>query len=101
VKSACAVDKDCTGSNPLCVPGGALGRKANTCLVGGCRLDVDCTDKTGGKCEPVTPQCCNGVTGLYCVYPGTGCRSGADCASGACVVSGKNAACSTGGVCPG
>jgi hypothetical protein len=100
----CMVAADCTGNNAICVPAGALDRKANVCLTGGCRRDADCKDVAGGKCEPVTPPCCGGPSGLFCVYPGTGCRSSADCAAGSSctVVNQKSAQCELGGVaCPG
>ncbi len=96
-KEACTTAADCTGNNAICVPGGALDRKVSTCLTGGCRLDADCKDEKGGKCEPVTTNCCSGPSGLYCVYPTTGCRSNADCASGTCqIVDSKNGECVTG-----
>jgi hypothetical protein len=82
------------------VPAGALDRKVNTCITGGCRRDDECTASAGGKCEPVTGPCCNGPSGLYCVYPGTGCRTSADCASGSScqIQNNKNAVCVTGSV---
>jgi hypothetical protein len=97
---ACTLNTDCTGNNAICVPAGSLDRKANTCLTGACRRDADCKDAAGGKCEPVTPACCGGPSGLYCVYPGTGCRSAADCAAGSsCViVNQKTGTCQVGGV---
>ncbi|HEX3776859.1 MAG TPA: hypothetical protein VHV51_20445 [Polyangiaceae bacterium] len=104
VKEACTVAADCTGNNAICVPAGALDRKVSTCLSGGCRLDTDCKDEAGGKCEPVTPNCCNGPSGLYCVYPSKGCRSDADCATGSTcqIESQKTGQCVTGaGVCAG
>ena len=91
--SACKVNADCTGTNALCAPAGTLDRKANTCLTGGCLTDKQCTDVPGGKCEPVTSACCQGTVGLYCVYPGTGCRKNADCSAGHCQISGNTAAC--------
>jgi Dickkopf-like protein len=102
-KEACTVLADCSGSNAICVPAGALDRKANTCLTGGCRRDTDCKDIAGGKCEPVTSNCCSGPNGLYCVYPAKGCRSSADCAVGSTcqIVNQKTGECVTGaGICP-
>ena len=78
----CSVNADCMGNSAICAPAGLLDRKINTCLTGGCRRDEECKDIAGGKCEPVTSNCCNGPSGLYCVYPGKGCRSRADCAAG-------------------
>jgi hypothetical protein len=97
-KKACATAADCSGSNAICVPAGALGRKANTCLTGGCRRDLDCKDLAGGKCEPVTSACCDGPAGLFCVYPGKGCRSNGDCATGSScqIVNDKTGECVTG-----
>jgi Cys-rich repeat protein len=102
--SACTTAADCTGNNAICAPAGSLDRKANTCLTGGCRLDKECNAIAGGKCEPVTTNCCSGPSGLYCVYPGKGCRTNADCAAGATcqIVSNKTGECVTGaGVCAG
>jgi hypothetical protein len=103
-KSGCTTAADCTGSNAICVPGGTLDRKVNTCLTGGCRRDTDCTDLAGGKCEPVTTFCCSGPSGLYCVYPGKGCRTSADCTAGSScqIMNNKTGECATGGeVCAG
>ena len=99
----CTSNLACKDKN-TCAPAGTLGRKEAMCLTGSCRLDSDCTAVKGGKCEPVTLPCCDGVSGLYCVYPGTGCRSSADCNGGTCQLSsdGKSMACQAGGVsCPG
>ncbi|HWZ87557.1 MAG TPA: hypothetical protein VNW92_01870, partial [Polyangiaceae bacterium] len=94
--SACKLNTDCTGDNAICVPAGALDRKADSCLTGGCRRDEQCTAAPGGKCEPVTDACCSAPTGLFCVYPDTGCRSNADCAQGHCAISGNSAMCVAG-----
>jgi hypothetical protein len=102
--SACSKAADCTGNNAICAPAGSLDRKVDSCLTGGCRLDKDCTASAGGKCEPVTPNCCSGPSGLYCVYPGKGCRTSSDCAAGATcqIVSQKTGECVTGaGLCAG
>ncbi len=100
----CATADDCTGNNAICVPGGAFDYKVSTCLTGGCRLDSDCKAETGGKCEPVTTNCCDGPSGLYCVYPTKGCRSTADCSAGTTcqIVNNKTGQCVAGsGTCAG
>ncbi|HEY4106726.1 MAG TPA: hypothetical protein VGM44_22655 [Polyangiaceae bacterium] len=104
VKEACTTAADCSGSNAICVPAGALDRKVSTCLTGGCRLDTDCKDEAGGKCEPVTPNCCGGPSGLYCVYPSKGCRNNSDCTTGTgiCqIVNQKTGECGGSSICAG
>jgi len=99
----CSSNADCQ-DNETCFLAGTLDHLANTCVLGGCRVDADCTAAAGGKCEPVIPNCCSGVTALYCVYPSGGCRSNGDCASGShCLISDdmKTASCVVGkGFCP-
>ncbi|HEY3594900.1 MAG TPA: hypothetical protein VGL13_13545, partial [Polyangiaceae bacterium] len=97
---ACKNAADCTGSNPICVPSGALGAKAARCVEGGCRFDRDCVG-AGASCSPVVESCCSGFVGLYCVPPG-GCRRDADCGVGQhCAIQGNHTMCTAGGVaCP-
>jgi hypothetical protein len=97
----CASDADC-GATEICVPAGTLDRKVRMCVPHGCHRDTDCNAATGGVCAPVSGGCCSGGIGLYCVYPGVGCRKNADCASGNCTIDSKGASqCSTSRlVCP-
>jgi hypothetical protein len=98
---ACTSASDCTGANPICVPAGALDRKAARCLTGGCRFDRDCTAEPGGICVPVANPCCDAVLGLFCVYA-DGCRSNANCMTGSyCATDATHAYCKVGApVCP-
>jgi hypothetical protein len=81
----CTSDAAC-GANEICAPAGTFERKVRMCVPAGCRLDTDCKASPGGICAPVSGGCCNAPFGLYCVYPGVGCRSNADCASGNCQI---------------
>ena len=99
----CTTNADCN-DNETCILAGTLDHLSNSCVPGGCRLDSDCKASPGGKCESVTPNCCSGALGLYCVYPTGGCRTNSDCPGGHCFISADNvtAACVTGkGICPG
>lgn len=97
----CSDDKDC-GAAQICAPAGTLGRRIRACLPAGCKTDSDCTAGVGGVCAPVQEPCCNNVAGLYCRYPGTGCRKNGDCPSTQyCDVSSGAAVCTTGSpLCP-
>jgi hypothetical protein len=81
VTDACQLDADCgTGSPPqVCIPAGAFGRPARTCLLADCRTSADCKVKPGGYCAPMSTPCCGIPSGLGCVYPG-GCHTDHDCA---------------------
>ncbi len=93
---ACMSASDCMGTNPICVPAGALDRKAARCISGGCRFDHDCTAEPGGICVPVANPCCDTVLGLFCVYR-DGCRSNANCATGSyCTTDATHAFCQVG-----
>lgn len=96
----CTSDSAC-GSGSICVPAGTMDRKVRMCVPADCHRDTDCIKAPGGICAPVTTGCCNGTTGLYCVYPG-GCRSNKDCASGNCELDQTGAAaCASGpAICP-
>ena len=99
----CTTNADCN-DNETCVLAGTLDHLSNSCVPGGCRLDSDCKASPGGKCESVTPNCCTGASGLFCVYPTGGCRRNSDCPGGHCYIGADNAtaACVTGnGFCPG
>ena len=98
----CSSDVNCSGVNSICLPAGALNRKVRICAPGGCRLDADCTAHLGGICAPVADPCCHQPIGLFCVYPGTGCRATSDCLSGShCTVSGNDGVCVQGSpACP-
>lgn len=97
----CAGDRDCKAMS-ICVPAGALDRKVRQCMDVSCRLDTDCAAKAGGVCAPVQNPCCAGVAGLYCVYPGGGCRKSSDCARDQyCNIEGGVANCKAGRpICP-
>jgi hypothetical protein len=81
-QNQCGVDQ-CTdgscGKGQVCALAGSFAYKVRGCMPSACLLDTDCTAAAGGKCETVDDPCCNSPMGLYCVYPGTGCRSGSDC----------------------
>jgi hypothetical protein len=77
-KDACTSAANCAGTNAVCVPAGALGRKVASCMTGGCLFDRDCTAEPGGICVPVASPCCSEAVGLFCNYH-DGCRSSADC----------------------
>jgi hypothetical protein len=99
----CTTNADCQDKE-TCILAGTLDHLSNSCVPGGCRLDSDCKASPGGKCESVTPNCCAGALGLYCVYPTGGCRKNSDCPGGHCYIGADNvtAACVTGnGFCPG
>ncbi len=92
----CSQDGDCAAGS-ICGVAGTLGRLIRSCVPAGCKVDSDCTSLLGGHCEPVAEGCCGTTIGLYCVYPGTGCRSDADCGSGNhCEIKGSSAACVAG-----
>jgi hypothetical protein len=97
----CSDDKDC-GSSQICALAGTLGLGIRACLPASCKLDADCTAAVGGVCVPVQDPCCNNVAGLFCRYPGTGCRKNGDCPSAQfCDTSSGIAVCTTGGpLCP-
>jgi hypothetical protein len=98
----CTTNADCN-DNETCILAGTLDHLSNSCVPGGCRVDSDCTVSAGGKCKSVTPNCCSGALGLYCVYPTGGCRTNSDCPGGHCFISADNvtAACVTGkATCP-
>lgn len=97
----CTQDADCADGQ-LCAPAGTLGLEIRACLPAGCKLDADCNVSPGGACAPVAEPCCGTIAGLYCVYPGGGCRKNADCPSNQyCQVTGDSAACVPGGpLCP-
>ena len=99
----CASDADCAAMGPaICTIAGTLDHKIRACLPVSCLKDVDCTAEPGGICAPVIEPCCTGVSGLYCVYPSDGCRSGADCPQDFhCGVTSGRASCIAGTVaCP-
>ncbi|MFO0761859.1 MAG: hypothetical protein U0359_35790 [Byssovorax sp.] len=83
---ACQVDADCPADPAaICLATGLLAHAVNTCLPAGCRVDGDCTEEPKGRCVPVDDPCCgSAVGGLYCAYPGTGCRHKSDCPKGHC-----------------
>jgi hypothetical protein len=88
VADQCTSQDEC-GTGAVCVPAGALGRLAASCLPADCFTDSDCTLEPGGHCVPWTGPCSCYPGSLNCVYPG-GCASSADCLVGACtIVSGK------------
>jgi hypothetical protein len=97
----CATDADCLAGQ-ICGLAGALGRAIRACIPAACRVNADCTAQPGGECEPVNEPCCNTVAGLYCVYPGGGCRRTSDCpAMEYCQITGDAALCQGGTpVCP-
>lgn len=85
----CQNDQDCQqgGGSQICVPRGVQGSPIRFCMVAACRTDADCTAAPGGQCAPVANPCCgNSWMGLFCVYPGTGCRTSADCQQQNCTV---------------
>jgi hypothetical protein len=86
--NVCASD-ECTpgekcGQDPpsVCMPAGFEGFKVAACRAGGCFMDGDCTAEPGGICAPVHEPCCDSVIGMYCIYPGDGCRGQHDCPDG-------------------
>jgi hypothetical protein len=97
---ACRTASDCSGSNPICVPAGALYGKAARCMTGGCTFDRDCAGSSA-ICAPVVESCCSAVVGLFCVFP-NGCRRDADCMVGQhCAIQGNHTTCASGAVaCP-
>lgn len=97
----CTQDADCA-QGQVCAPAGTLGRKIRACLAAGCKVDADCNAAPGGVCAPVQEPCCGVAAGLYCVYPGGGCRSNTDCPGGQyCEIDGKQAVCKDGApACP-
>ena len=97
----CTKDADCA-TGQVCGLAGALGAEIRACLQAGCKVDGDCAARAGGTCAPVSEPCCGVNAGLYCVYPGGGCRKNADCpATQYCRITGVAAACQTGApVCP-
>lgn len=84
----CTSDSTC-GANSICAPAGTFDRKVRMCVPAGCLRDVDCKDAPGGICAPVSGGCCDLPIGLYCVYPGSGCRDNSDCSAGNCAVDPK------------
>jgi hypothetical protein len=84
VTDQCGLNNDC-GAGTVCVPAGALGRLAATCLAADCVTDADCTIEPGGHCVPWTGPCSCYPDRLSCVYPG-GCASSADCLVSACTM---------------
>jgi hypothetical protein len=97
----CSADKDC-GANQICAPAGTLGLRIRACLSAACKTNADCTAAVGGVCAPVQEPCCNTVAGLFCRYPGNGCRKNGDCPSPQfCDTSSGVAVCATGApACP-
>ncbi|CAN92111.1 hypothetical protein predicted by Glimmer/Critica [Sorangium cellulosum So ce56] len=79
-KDLCSSDDECPGG--LCAPAGTLNNKVRACVSARCRLDADCDAEPGGICATVRDPCCNQPEGLFCVYPGSGCRSSSDCGQG-------------------
>eukprot|EP00052_Salpingoeca_macrocollata_P006210 m.52206 g.52206 ORF g.52206 m.52206 type:complete len:154 (-) comp15308_c0_seq2:61-522(-) len=61
-----------------CVPGGAFGKKLNTCIPADCHYDSDCTARAGGRCFPFFfyTYC---FPALHCHYQGDACAVDADC----------------------
>jgi len=91
----CQQDPDCDGG-AICADKGVLERPVNLCMPAGCKLDTDCKEVPGGICAPVDSPCCGIIEGLYCVYPGTGCRHDSDCPGGHCANDGTKSMCMAG-----
>ena len=80
----CPVGNETTG---VCIPGGVFGFKVAGCKLSNCDQDTDCGASPGGVCVPIEDPCCLTPQGLFCVYPGDGCRKQSDCKSTqSCVV---------------
>ncbi len=99
--NGCQRSADCP-NNGVCIPAGALSFKVSGCLPTGCHVNADCTAKPSGVCATVFNSCCSTVAqGLFCVYPGEGCRTSADCKGGHCAINGNLAHCVPGpAICP-
>jgi hypothetical protein len=99
----CASNTDCS-AGMVCAPAGTLQRQAALCVPAPCVRNADCTQHGGGICASVTPTCCAGPQGLYCVYSGIGCRTNSDCKNNTvCTIStdGKSSQCTSASVaCP-
>jgi hypothetical protein len=83
----CQSDADCESIWPfwgVCVEAGVFGHAVRTCVNMACRVDADCNAKPGGRCMPVVEPCCSQPRGLFCNYPGEGCRDESDCPDGYC-----------------
>jgi hypothetical protein len=94
----CDENRPCTEPGAVCVPAGALGLKAASCLMGDCIFDSDCTERPGGSCQSIRDGC-NCRSALYCVYPGD-CLSSADCRpSGFCWLGADGPVCLDGITC--
>lgn len=82
VYDECATDASC-GSSPgqlgLCIPGGTFGELRSYCTHGDCRADTDCTSRSGGLCVPFVAPCTRRVSGFFCTYDDSECRTDADC----------------------
>jgi len=74
----CSSDSDC-GPHRACIPSGAFSYFFATCLPAECRIDADCTARTGGSCRPLGLGQCNRVAGFFCAYQGDVCASDVDC----------------------
>jgi hypothetical protein len=76
----CQADADCQQrAAGLCIPAGAFGEPRNRCVYGDCRVDADCTTRSGGRCLPFTDPCARRLTGFFCTYDSSTCRTDADC----------------------
>lgn len=77
MKDQCTSDAECGGG--ICAPTGTMANKVRVCVQASCKLDTDCTAENGGICPVVYGSCCQEPVGLFCVYPGNGCRKNSDC----------------------
>jgi hypothetical protein len=96
-KDECTSNTDCS-AGMVCAPAGTLQREVALCVPAPCVRNSDCTQHSGGICASVTPTCCGGPQGLYCVYSGIGCRTNSDCKNNTvCTIStdGKSSQCTS------
>ena len=77
----CTDDNDC-GADELCLPPRVLAEPVSRCVAAGCRVDADCTDRAAGQCEPFFDPCNGRLSGFFCTYEDSECRSDSDCAGG-------------------
>ena len=74
----CAADADCTAGQ-ICMPPRVLGEPVARCLNAECGTDADCDARAGGECHMFREPCNGRVSGFFCTYDDSECRTNDDC----------------------
>jgi hypothetical protein len=75
----CASDEDCGGAPGSCLPPRVLGEPVSRCVQSQCGNDADCTGGDNGECRAFFNPCNRRLTGFFCTYDESECRTDDDC----------------------